>query len=53
MPERIEQLWSALGMSIDPSAGQLRELAAWGDTLAGSSVKKVALFPRLEQPAPA
>ncbi|MHC5113133.1 MAG: methionine--tRNA ligase [Planctomycetota bacterium] len=50
MPGRIEQLWTALGLTVDPAAGQLEDLAAWGGLQPGSSVEKVALFPRVEAP---
>ncbi|MCP3905760.1 MAG: methionine--tRNA ligase [Planctomycetes bacterium] len=50
MPGRIEQLWEALGLAIDPQAGGLEELAVWGGLEAGTSVEKVALFPRVDAP---
>ena len=51
MPAKIEQLWQAIGLSIDPGADNLHELASWGGLQPGASVEKIALFPRLEAPA--
>ena len=51
MPTKIEELWRALGISIEPNTGNLHELAAWGGLQPGGKVEKIALFPRLEAPA--
>lgn len=45
---KMPQLWSALGLAIDPSVDRLPDLATWGGLKAGTSVEKVALFPRVE-----
>jgi methionyl-tRNA synthetase len=50
LPKRMEELWQALGQSIDPREGKLLEWAAWGGMTPGTKVEKVALFPRIEQP---
>ena len=49
MPEKIEQLWGALNLSIDPANGKLNELTKWGGLQAGSSIEKVAMFPRKDE----
>lgn len=46
--ERMPQLWSALGLKIDPTQDRLSQLAAWGGLPPGTRVEKVALFPRVE-----
>jgi methionine--tRNA ligase len=48
MPERVEQLWQALGLTIEPRKGGLPELARWGGISPGAGVSKVALFPRMQ-----
>ena len=50
MPSRMAALWSELGLSVDPEAGTLDELAAWGGLSPGGRVAKIALFPRLDLP---
>ena len=50
MPNKMAELWVALGLRIDPAAGELGELAQWGGILPGATVNKIALFPRMEQP---
>ena len=50
MPGKVAELWTALGMDIDPREGRLEELAAWGGMKPGTSVAKVALFPRYSAP---
>jgi len=49
MPEKIEQLWGTLNLSIDPANGKLNELTKWGGLQAGTSIEKVALFPRKDE----
>ena len=49
MPGRIAELWRALGQTIEPGPDQLTELAAWGGLKPGSTVEKIALFPRVEK----
>jgi methionyl-tRNA synthetase len=49
LPDRCGTLWRALGLSIDPAAGRLSELAAWGGLKPGTRVEKVALFPRIQE----
>ncbi|MHC4415070.1 MAG: methionine--tRNA ligase [Planctomycetota bacterium] len=48
MPGRIQELWQALSVSIDPADGKLDELAAWGGLEPGRAAQKVALFPRID-----
>jgi methionyl-tRNA synthetase len=48
MPGKMAELWRALGLAIDPAAGELVRLAAWGGLVPGTQVNKVALFPRVE-----
>ncbi len=50
MPSRMAALWSELGLSVDPEADTLDELAAWGGLSPGGRIPKIALFPRLDQP---
>ncbi|MCH8345223.1 MAG: methionine--tRNA ligase [Planctomycetes bacterium] len=48
MPGKMSELWSALGLSIEPDAGRLAELAEWGGLEPGCRVRKIALFPRVD-----
>jgi methionyl-tRNA synthetase len=48
MPDRTRDLWTALSLEIDPQKDDLRELAKFGGLKPGTSVQKVALFPRVE-----
>jgi methionyl-tRNA synthetase len=48
IPNKMGELWRALGLEIDPNQGQLAALANWGGLASGSKVHKVALFPRVE-----
>ena len=48
IPGKVEELWVALDLQIDPRAGGLPELSSWGGIASGSTVSKVALFPRVE-----
>ena len=48
MPGKMSELWSALGLSIEPDAGRLAELAEWGGLEPGRRVRKIALFPRVD-----
>jgi methionyl-tRNA synthetase len=50
MPERMQELWRAIGVSIDPTAGGLEELCAWGGCTPLGRIEKVALFPRVDSP---
>ncbi len=50
MPWKTGELWTALGLRVDPAAGGLATLAAWGGMKPGTRVEKVALFPRIETP---
>jgi methionyl-tRNA synthetase len=52
-PAKSAELWDAIGVELDPDAGNLNELTRWGGIQPGTSVRKVALFPRLDQPQPA
>ncbi len=48
IPGKSGELWEALGLAIDPARdGNLAALSRWGGLRPGSSVRKVALFPRL------
>lgn len=48
LPQKVEELWDALGVKIDPLAGELEREGEWGRLPAGGMVRKVALFPRLD-----
>ncbi|MFT7671589.1 MAG: methionyl-tRNA synthetase [Planctomycetota bacterium] len=50
MPRKMEELWGALGINVDPSAGELSAACEWGGLAPGTKVTKIALFPRLEFP---
>jgi methionyl-tRNA synthetase len=50
MPGKMAELWDALGQSVDPDTDHLPGLAAWGGLTPGTAIRKVALFPRMEQP---
>jgi len=50
LPAKMRQLRDALALDIDVAAGGLDEQVAWSDRLAGSTVAKVALFPRVDAP---
>lgn len=51
---RMADLWTALGLSIDPRRGGLSTLTRWGGLRPGAKVAKVALYPRVDAaPAPA
>ena len=50
LPTKMEELWVALGLDIDPRQGELPKLAAWGGLQVGTKIKKVALFPRVDNP---
>ncbi len=50
-PGKMESLWQALSLDIDPNAGDLCGESAWGRLQPGSNASKVALFPRIEAPA--
>ncbi len=47
IPAKMTELWEALGLSVDPSAGRLADLAEWGGLQPGGRIQKVALFPRV------
>ena len=51
LPERMEDLWRAMSLDISPNKGAFNELAAWGGLMPETSVRKVALFPRVDAPA--
>jgi methionyl-tRNA synthetase len=48
MPNKMEELWAALRLAVEPRDGRLHELARWGGLAPGTQVAKVALFPRVE-----
>jgi methionyl-tRNA synthetase len=49
LPRKMEELWKALGLSIEPQQGKWHELTRWGGLKPNTMVQKVALFPRIEQ----
>ena len=51
LPGKMADLRTALGIDIDVENGGLEDQAAWSDRLAGNTIEKVALFPRVEAPA--
>ncbi len=52
LPNKIEQAWRMLGQSVNPAAGNLRDLCAWGGLKPGTAVTKgEALFPRFAEPS--
>ena len=52
MPERMGSLWSAWDLDIDPLRDDLVAKTAWGGFQEGTTIKKVALFPRIEREVP-
>ena len=48
LPERIAQLWEAMGVDYNPNDGGLSEATAWGGLAPGTNVEKIALFPRVD-----
>ena len=50
MPQRMNQLWEAMGLSIDPTTDRLTTLSAWGGLEVGRRVQRIALFPRIDAP---
>jgi methionine--tRNA ligase len=52
-PHKMAELWDALGQSIDPATDHLPDLARWGGLAPGTTIRKIALFPRLEAPSAA
>ncbi|MHC5004271.1 MAG: class I tRNA ligase family protein, partial [Planctomycetota bacterium] len=50
MPGKTAEFWDAIGESFDPAGGGLEERTAWGRIAAGRAVRKVALFPRVDEP---
>ena len=50
LPSKMEELWSKIGVTVDPAAGTLETLAQWGGLEPGTSTEKVALFPRIDEP---
>jgi len=46
IPEKMDEFHKAIGVEL-PS-GDIRPLLAWGGMKAGTAVKKIALFPRVE-----
>ncbi|MBL1217481.1 MAG: methionine--tRNA ligase [Planctomycetes bacterium] len=51
LPQKMEAFWQRLGLSIDPQAGSLTELAAWGGLSADHRVTTGdPLFPRWKEP---
>jgi methionyl-tRNA synthetase len=51
LPWRMETLWQALGLRVDPEEGQMSSQAQWGAMEPGRAISRVALFPRIEAPA--
>jgi methionyl-tRNA synthetase len=50
LPAKMRELHEALSIEVDVANGGLDDQVAWSDRLAGSTVAKVALFPRLDAP---
>ncbi len=50
LPVKMADLWTALGLEVDPAAGNFSELAQWGGMSPGTTVAKVALYPRVDSP---
>jgi methionine--tRNA ligase len=50
LPAKMHELREAMSIEIDVANGGLAEQVAWSDRLAGSTVAKVALFPRVDAP---
>ena len=48
---KMQELWEALGLELDPRAGELASLQRWGGLVPGGAIQKVALFPRIEVPS--
>jgi methionine--tRNA ligase len=48
LPGKMQELHSAFGIDVDVTGGDLEDQTTWGDRLAGRTVRKVALFPRIE-----
>lgn len=47
MPQKVAQLWAALGVSYDPAHGKLKQWCQWGGLQPGTKITKGdALFPR-------
>ena len=53
LPHKMAELHAALGVEVDVANGGLEEQTTWSDRLAGVTVEKVALFPRIESTAEA
>ena len=48
MPDRCELLFKALGQTFAPGEDHLQDLTQWGRLEPGTSVEKIALFPRID-----
>ena len=53
MPDRMSEFWEAIGQPVDPAVEALEAHARWGRLQDGQTVRKVALFPRVDAPFPA
>jgi methionyl-tRNA synthetase len=49
LPKKMEELWKAMGLTIDPRHDTLGDLTQWGPG-PGTRFEKVMLFPRIEHP---
>jgi len=49
IPGKVEELWQAMHLEIDPARGELEELTQWGVLQPGEAIDKVALFPRVDK----
>ena len=48
IPDRCETLFKALGQTFAPGEDHLQDLTQWGRLQPGTSVEKIALFPRID-----
>ena len=51
LPDKMSELHDALSIGDDATGEDLDRLVRWGETLAGRTIRKVALFPRIDTPA--
>ena len=51
LPDKMSELHDALSIGDDANDENLDQLVRWGETLAGRTIRKVALFPRIDTPA--
>ena len=49
IPQRMEDLWKAIGERAAPGEATIATRSAFGLTAPGTRIEKVALYPRLER----